>query len=140
MTYFFFFTVMVLKQYTLSRNCTQNCNFEFEFFSLGLVMCGTILSLVMLGRAYWETELPVSQLIIVVQLLSCVRLFVTPWIAACRASLSFIISQSLFTLMSIESVMSSNHLVLCHPLLLLSIFPSIRVFSNESALRIRWPK
>ena len=65
----------------------------------------------------------------------------TPWTAARQASLSFTISQSLFKLMSIESVMPSNHLILCHPLLLLpSIFPSIRVFSDESALHIRWPK
>ena len=65
----------------------------------------------------------------------------TPWTAACQASLSFIISQSLLKLMSIESVMPSNHLILCRSLLLLpSIFPSIRVFSNESALHIRWPK
>jgi len=77
--------------------------------------------------------------IVVVQLLRHVRLFVTPWTAALQASLSFTISQSLLKLMSIESVMPSNHLVLCHPLLLPSIFPSIRVFSNESALRIRWP-
>ena len=63
------------------------------------------------------------------------------WTTACQASLSFTNFQSLFKLMSIESVMSSNHLILCHPLLLLpSIFPSIRVFSNESVLRIRWPK
>ena len=75
-----------------------------------------------------------------VQLLSCVRLFATPWTAALQASLSFTISQSLLKLMSIESVMPSNHLVLCHPLLLPSIFPGIRVFSNESALCIRWPK
>ena len=75
----------------------------------------------------------------VVQSLNCVRLFVTPWTAACQASLSFIISQSLLTLMSIESVMLSNHLILCRPLLLPSIFPSIRIFSNESALHIRWP-
>ena len=62
-------------------------------------------------------------------------------VAALQASLSFTISQSLLKLMSIESVMPSNHLILCHPLLLLpSMFPSIRVFSNESALRIRWPK
>ena len=67
--------------------------------------------------------------------------FVTPWTAACQASLSFTISQSLLKLMSIELVMPSNHLILCHPLLLPpSIFPSIRVFSNESALHIRWPK
>ena len=78
---------------------------------------------------------------VVFQSLSCVRLFVTPWTAACQASLSFTISQSLLKLMSIESVMPSNHLILCYPLLLLpSIFPSIRVFPSESALRIRWPK
>ena len=65
----------------------------------------------------------------------------TPWTAARQASLSFTISQSLLKLLSIESVMPSNHPVLCHPLLLLpSIFPSIRVFSNESVLSIRWPK
>ena len=76
-----------------------------------------------------------------VQLLSCIRLFATPWTAAHQASLSITNSQSLPKSMSIESVMPSNHLILCHPLLLLpSIFPSIRVFSNESALRIRWPK
>ena len=73
--------------------------------------------------------------------LSCVRLFVTPWSAARQASLSITNSQSLPKLMSIESVMPSNHLILCRPLVLLpSIFPSIRVFSNESALHIRWPK
>ena len=78
---------------------------------------------------------------IVVQLLSCVQLFATPSTAACQASLSFTVSQSLLKLMSIESVMPSNHLILCGPLLLLpSVFPSIRVFSNESALHIRWPK
>ena len=78
---------------------------------------------------------------IIVQLLGDVRLFATPWTAARRASLPFAISLSLLKLMSIESVMPSNHLILCHPLLLLSsVFPSIRVFSIESALRIRWPK
>ena len=76
-----------------------------------------------------------------VQLLSRVRLFATPWITARQASLPITNSQNLPKLMSIESVMPSNHLILCHPLLLLpSIFPSIRVFSNESALHIRWPK
>ena len=76
-----------------------------------------------------------------VQLLSRVQLFVTPWTAAHQASLSITNCQSLLKLMSIESVMPSNHLLLCHPLLLLPlIFPSIRVFSNESALHIRWPK
>ena len=78
---------------------------------------------------------------VAVQLLSCVWLFVTPWTAARQASLSFTISQSLLKLMSIELVMPSNHLILCCPRLLLpSIFPSIRVFSNEPALRVRWPK
>ena len=67
--------------------------------------------------------------------------FASPWTAACQASLSFTISWSLLKLMSIESVMPSIHLILCRPLLLLpSIFPSIRVFSNESTLHIRWPK
>ena len=76
-----------------------------------------------------------------VQSLSCVRFFVTPWAAAHQVSLSITKSWSLLRLMSIESVMPSNHLILCCPLLLLpSIFPSIRIFSNESALRIRWPK
>ena len=70
----------------------------------------------------------------------CVWLFVTPWAAACQASLSFTISWSLLKLMSIEPLMPSKHLILCHPLLLPSIFPSIRVFSIESALHIRWPK
>ena len=76
-----------------------------------------------------------------VQCLSCVQLFVTPWNEAHQAFLSITNSRSLPKLMSIESVMPSNHLILCWPLLLLpSIFPSILVFSGESALRIRWPK
>ena len=76
-----------------------------------------------------------------VQLLSRIQLFVTPWTAARQASLSIASTWSLLKLMSIESVMPSNHLILCRPLLLLpSIFPSIRVFSNESVIRIRWPK
>ena len=76
-----------------------------------------------------------------VQLLSCVQLFATPWTAARQASLSITNSQSLLKFMSIESVMPSNHLILHRPPLLpLSLFPSIRVFSNESVLHIRWPK
>ena len=75
-----------------------------------------------------------------VQLLSHVRLFVTPWTAAHHASLSITDSWILLKLMSIKLVMPSNHLILCHPLLLPSIFPSIRVFSNESVPHIRWPK
>ena len=76
-----------------------------------------------------------------VQLLSHVWLFETPWTVACQAFLSITNTQSLLKLMSIKSIMPSNHLIFCHPLHLLpSMFPSIRVFSNESILRIRWPK
>ena len=90
------------------------------------------------GRFFtiWSTREFIS-----VQSLSCVWLFATPWTAACQASLSITNSRSLPKLMSIESVMPSNHLILCRPLLLLPpIPPSIRVFSNESVLLIRWPK
>ena len=81
------------------------------------------------------------ELISSVQPLSHVRLFVTPWTAARQASLSITNSRGLLKLMSIESVMPSNHLIFCHSLLLLpSIFPSVRVFSKEPALCIRWPK
>ena len=83
-----------------------------------------------------ERNLSVSS----VQSLSHVWLFATPWTAACQASLSISNTQSLFKLMSIESVMPSNHLILCRPLCLSSVFPNIGVFSNESVLRLRWPK
>ena len=87
---------------------------------------------------YYLTFVLVSLL---VQLLSCVQLSATLWTAACQASLPITNSGSLLKLMSIESVMPSNHLILCRPLLLPpSVFPSIRVFSNESVLCIRWPK
>ena len=79
-------------------------------------------------------------LVFVVQSLSYIRLFVTPWTAAVQVSPSFTISQSLFKLMSAELVMSSNHFVLCCPVLLPSNCPSIKVFSKELAIRIRWPK
>ena len=86
---------------------------------------------------FLETDRTISS----VQSLSCVQLFATPWTAARQASMSITNSRSLFKLMSVESVMPSNHLILCHPLLLLpSIIPSFRVFSNESVLHIRWPK
>ena len=95
----------------------------------------------------WFTEMTLlilgshSLIISSVQLLSCVWLFATPWITACQASLSITNTWSLLKLMSIESVMPPNHLILCRPLLLLpSIFPSIRVFSNVSVLHMRWPK
>ena len=81
-----------------------------------------------------------TQLCDIIQSLSHVWFFATPWTAACQASLSFTISRSLLKRLSMESVMPSNHLILCHPLLLLSVFPSIRVFSNESAIHIRWAK
>ena len=86
------------------------------------------------SSARWTT-------LVVVQSLSHVRLFATPWTAACQVSLTITNSQGLPKVLSIESVMPSNHLILCCPLFLLpSIFPSIRVFSNESVLHIRWPK
>ena len=92
------------------------------------------------GSPGWGDALP-HQTVILVQLLSHVPLFATPWTAAHDPCLSITDSWSLLKLMSIESVMPSNHLILCCPLLLLpSILPSIRVFSNESALRIWWPK
>ena len=91
-----------------------------------------------------EADLKINQVVFVVvlvQSLSCVQLFVTPWTVARQASLSFTICWSLLKLMSIELVMLSNHLILFHPLLLLpSIFPRIRVFSSESDLHIRWSK
>ena len=89
---------------------------------------------------YIETMI-MKEIEVVVQSLSHVRLFATPWTAACQASLSFTISWSLLKLISLELVMPSNHLILCRLLLLLpSIFPNILVFSNELALHITWPK
>ena len=76
----------------------------------------------------------ISDFVVTVQLISCVRFFATPWTAACQA-----VSWSLLKFMSIESVMPSSHLILCHRVLLSSIFPSFKVFSSELALRIRWP-
>ena len=88
-----------------------------------------------------EHQYSISLFLNSVQLLSPVKLFVTPWIAACQASLSITNSQSLSKLMCIELVMASSHLILCRPLLLLPpIPPSIRVFYSESTLRMRWPK
>ena len=93
----------------------------------------------LLLHPYFAVSLP--DFFVVIQLLGCVWLFVTPWTAALQASLTFTISWSLLKLMSIELMMPSNHLILCHLLLLLpSIFPSLRIFSSELALHIRWPK
>ena len=97
------------------------------------------LSVKMKAMLFCSAYIPITSLeeclahsVVVVQLLSCVRLFATPWMTACQASLSFTVSWSLLRLISVESVMPSNHLILCHPLLILpSIFPIIRVFSNE---------
>ena len=105
----------------IRRNCTRRCS---EKLALNFLWTG-----------------PVSFVFSSVQSLSCIRLFVTPWTSAHQASLSITNSRSLPRPMSIELVMPSNHLILRRPLLLLpSIFPRIRVFSNESALHIRWPK
>ena len=106
---------------------------ELTHFS-GLPKSITSLSKMML---FLFLQYPLSS----VKFLSCVQLFATPWTAAHQASLSTTNFQSLLKLMSIESVMPSNHLILCSPLLFPpSIFPSIRVFSNETVLQIRWPK
>ena len=89
----------------------------------------------------WSWENFTVLFVVVIHWLSRVQLSVTPWTAEHQASLSFTISGSLLKLMSIESVMPSNHFILCHPLLLLpSIFPNTRVFSNELTLHIKWPK
>ena len=104
-------------------------------------MSGCLRSKQSLGLEVGLQEKLFLTVFIVVQLLSRVQLFSTPWTATHQASLSFTISQSLLKLMSTELVMPSNHLILCHPLLLPpSIFPTIRVFSNQSVVRIRWPK
>ena len=92
-------------------------------------------------HAFLEAHPASLSMVSSVQLLSGVQLFATPWAAACQTSLSVTNSQSLLKLLSIKSMMPSNHLILCCPLLFLpSIFPSIRVFSKESVLHIRWPK
>ena len=104
--------------------CT-NCFLCLECSSAGLTPSWLILLLQVFAMPHILDEA-----FVVVQLLSHVRLFATPWTAACQTSLSFTISRSLLKLMSIELVMPSNHLILCHPLLLPSVFLSIRVFSN----------
>ena len=105
--------------------------------------CDRVLGLLFQGLcwAYYFKEKKKRRKVAVVQSLSCDRLFVTPWTAAGQVSLTFTISWNLLKLMSIELMMPSNHLILCHTFLFWpSIFPRNRVFSNESALRIRWPK
>ena len=100
-----------------------------------------VMGMVLLSINNGYTGRRVKRVAFFVQLLSCVQVFATPWTVAYQASLSIANSQSLLKLMSIDSVMPSNHLILCHPVLLLpSILISIRVFSSESVLHIRWPK
>ena len=100
-----------------------------------------VVGLIANSQDLWDYTLYTWEGVSSVQSLSHVQLIATPWTAARQASLSITNSRSLLKLMSIQLVMPSNYLILCHPLLLLpSIFPSIRVFSNESALCIRWPK
>ena len=121
----------------------KNCQIVLKL-KVGFLWANTILSSIV---CRWWTILPIRK--VTMYLFSSVRishsvfvwLFATPWTAAHQASLSITNSWSSLKLMSIELVMPSNHLILCHPLLLLpSIFPSIRVFSNESVLHVRWPK
>ena len=117
-------------------------NSILKYIVLKFNFCPFIISIKQYVFLFWSVLVlyPVI-LLSFVQLLSPVRLFVTPWTAARQASLSFTISQSLLKLMPIESVMPSNYLILCCPLLLLpSIFSSVRVISDELALHIRWPK
>ena len=108
--------------------------------SQSLTLCSLAKRELGLGERWWGFYIS-RHFAVVVQSPSCVRLSATPWTAACQVSLSFTISLSLLRLVPIESVMPSSHLILCHPLLFLpSIFPSIRVFSSESPLHIRWPE
>ena len=127
--------------------CSSVCNIFIlqlllRFFSLSLILSN--LKMMCLSVVFTFPVLGMHQaswicVFIVVQSLSHVQFFVPPWTAAHQASLSFTVSPSLLKFMSIESVMLSNHLIVCHPLLLLpSVFPSINVFSSESALCIRW--
>ena len=123
------------KEWELCSKCSKDCH---HLWGAGIAPRVTR------GRARifsWESLGFLTLGNIVVQLLSCVQLFATPWTAAHQTSLSITNSQSLLKLMSIELVMPSNHLILCRPLLLLPlIFPSIEVFPNESVLLIRWPE
>ena len=140
----------VLKNFKLKKNVLRFCVRDSLQDKFGQSLFGKKFKphCQMAFSSIWEVILsierdPISdvQSIRSVQSLSRVQLFVTSWNVAHQASLSITNSQSLLKLKSIESVMPSNHLILCRPLLLLpSIFPSIRVFSSESALHIRWPK
>ena len=126
-----FISVLQFSEY---RSFISLVRFIPRYFILFDAIANGIVSL---NFSFWQFIVQFSS----VQSLSRVRLFATPWIAACQASLSITNSRSSLKLMSIELVMPSSHLILCRPLLLLHpITPSIRVFSNESTLCIRWPK
>ena len=138
------FLVSRARNYVVFRRRKMNCEFRMIFpvqikltgLSMNSLDFYSYLFVILSVAVYIMCEYISS-----VRSLSCVQLFATPWTAAHQASLSITNCQSLLKLMSIESVMPSNHFILCRPLLLpRSIFPSIRVFSNESALHIRWPK
>ena len=134
-----FFPWSIYPSFSYPFFSSMCCNFVFPCWDISIWIHCTLLKFTKcktIKFCDW-IKLPFSQF----SSLSCVQLFATPWTAAQQTSLSITNSQSLPKLMSIELVMPSNHLILCHPLLFLpSIFPSIRVFSNESAFRIRWPK
>ena len=120
------------KAYNSSREIPRYIFYFYHFLNfLNFLKKSSITPLIFIFMTYFSS----------VQSLSHVRLFATPWTAACQASPSITISRSSLRLTSMESVMPSNHLIVCCPLLLLpAVFPSIRVFSNESVLRMRWPK
>ena len=133
-----FFTVWTSRE---APPCILTLNCSFILCIVGKLIVYVDTSLDSCSIFFFFLDRTTSVVGLSIQLLSCVQLFVSPWNAAHPASLSITNSQSLLKLMSIESVMPSNHLILCRPLLLLlSIFPSIRVFSNETVLCIRWPK
>ena len=142
LSFFFlhFFPWSIYPSFSYPSFSSMCCNFVFPCWGISIWIHCTFLKFTKCKTTIkfcdW-IKLPFSQF----SSLGCVQLFATPWTAAHQTSLSITNSRSLPKLMSIESVMPSNHLILCHPLLFLpSIFPSIRVFSNESAFRIRWPK
>ena len=150
-TLYFFFSILAVKTLKILFVFTLKILIRFFFWCLEIIQIFSLLFaslpflphplpppvLLSIGILFLFISIIQTQLFVVVQTLSHVRLFATPWTAASQASLSFTISQSLLKLMSIESVMPSNHLTLCCPLLLPpSVFSSIRVFSKESVLRV----
>ena len=137
-----------LKAYPLRSRTKQGCPLSLLLFNIVLEVLATVIKQKKIkNNQNWKggnktvTVCKWHDILSSVQSPSCVQLFATPWTTACQASLSITNSQSLLKLMPIESVMPSNHLILCCPLLLQpSIFPSIRVFSNESVLCTSWPE